>query len=133
MDEAKQTIYQLIEEILKNSGEALTGLELLEHPGVKEKLYAMYEKRGKTVASDYGTHISNTLGYLWRKGLVDRYKSRKYGGRSWYVYKYKERNLQISPPAQTSKLDYMIKDEKDSVTLEFENFEITIKRKPKRE
>lgn len=127
------TIYQLIEKILKETNQALSGNELLDYPGIKEKIQAMYATRPAQIASDYGTHISNILGYLWRKGLIDRYKSTRIGERSWYVYKYKDRNLQISPPAQSSKLDYTIKNENDAVTIEFENFEITIKRKPKGE
>jgi hypothetical protein len=127
----KLTIYQLIEKILKESGEIMSGNALLDYPGVKEKIRAMYQTRNPAVAEDYTTHISNLLGYMYRRGLIDRYRETRIGERAWYAYKYKDRSPKLSPPALSSHIKYTIKDEADKIILGFEDFEITIKRRTK--
>jgi hypothetical protein len=120
------TIYQMISGILKDNGQIMSAGDLLAIGDVKQKISAMYRT---TDPVECARHISNTMGYMWRKGLVDRYRSNRVGERAWYVYAYRKKALEISPPAQLPKIEYKLKDDAGAIVMEIGNLVLTITRK----
>lgn len=125
----KSGIYQLIEDRLRAASDPQTCVDLYEHDEIRSRV------KDANRVSDY-------LGHMWRRGLVQRWYSPKdLNQRARFAYSWKE-NDTTPEPVENPKIERLniirgnyskpkvtITEEDTGVTLDFEQFTITIHRK----
>jgi hypothetical protein len=124
----KSGIYQLIEDRLRATTEPMTCVDLYEFPEIRNIV------RDANRVSDY-------LGHMWRRGFLQRWYSPKdpaQKARFAYTWKESEEPVPVENPKierlniirnTYSKPNVTITEDDSSVTLDFEQFTITIHRK----
>ncbi len=129
MIKSDATIYQILEELLRAAG---------SNPQTCTDLYD--DSRIRELASN-ANRISDYLGHMWRKGLVQRwYASKNVATRSRYAYTWIEQvpeapepveRLTVVPRMKPSpeKPNIMVTEDDGCITLDFKEFTITVKRK----
>ena len=127
----KSGIYQLIEDKLRATKEPMTCVDLWEFQEIKE------------LARD-ANRVSDYLGHMWRKGLIQRWYSNAVDlkQKSRFAYTWKTPEEVEYTEAESPKIERLniirnkytkphvtITEDDASVTLDFEQFTITIQRK----
>jgi hypothetical protein len=91
-----------------------------------------YKEFGKERAND---RVSDTLGFMWRRGLLTRYpapRTEKSFARYAYVWDEKDNSKPVEPiaPKVTGKsVGCVVTEDSEGVKLEFDKFVILIKAK----
>ena len=128
----KSGIYQLLENRLKATGETpLTCGELYEFAEIRE------------LARD-ANRVSDYLGHMWRRGLIQRWCTtpKDLSQKARFAYTWKG-EVEVAPmPASSQKIEKLniirsnytkpnvtITEDDNSVVLDFEQFTITVQRK----
>ena len=91
------SIYQVVEEALKNAKEPLTCVDLMNNPVVKNAALARFKADLQTSTNK----LSDTLGFMWRRGLLQRYTSVNPASMARFAYMLRERkdaDVQPFPP-----------------------------------
>lgn len=124
-----RSIYTIIENRLREAEHPLTSVDLMEFLDVRTEAETEF---GKDKAND---RISDTLGFMWRRGLLTRYpapKTEKSFARYAYVWDDKDDSKPITPlqPAPFGKrATFVITDTPEGALLEFDKFTILIRPK----
>ena len=127
MIKSEAQIYQVLEELLRAAGsDPLTCVDLYDDPRVKE-----------LVSSP--NRVSDYLGHMWRRGVVQRwYASKESSQRSRYAYTWIEQpeekpepvtRLTVPRRPAPEKPNVTVTEDDGSITLDFKEFTITVKRK----
>jgi hypothetical protein len=122
----KRSIYQALEQALREAKEPLSARELLSNDDVQQAARESFNTADRV---QWNRDLSNTLAYLWRKGLINRVPVSIPGTRSQYAYSCREPLVPSPAPFSSRKPTYYITESEDSVSIEFENFAIIVKRK----
>jgi len=129
MIKSEAAIYQILEELLRAAGSnPQTCADLFDDPRVKE-------------LAPNTNRVSDYLGHMWRRGLVQRwYASKDTAQRSRYAYTWLEQAPAAPEPVERltvvpklkpvpEKPNITVTEDEGSVTLDFKEFTITVKRK----
>lgn len=124
MIKSEAEIYEVLEELLEAAGEKpQTCVDLFEDQRVKK-------------LADNPNRISDYLGHMWRKGVVQRWYSNDKSQRARYAYtliqqeeKAPEQVARLTVPQRTHKPNVTITEADNSVVLDFPEFTITVVRK----
>lgn len=127
MIRSEAKIYQRLEELLRASGDdPQTCVDLFDDPQVKE-------------LAPNPNRVSDYLGHMWRRGLVQRwYASKDTAQRSRFAYTWIEQpdappepvtRLTIPQKTASNKPNVVVTEDDGSITLDFKEFTITVKRK----
>ena len=119
--------YQVLEELFRAAGDnPLTCVDLHE------------DQRVRNLAPS-PNRVSDYLGHMWRRGLVQRwYASKETAQRSRYAYTWIEQadekpqavaRLTVPPKPTPEKPNVTVTEPDGSITLDFKEFTITVKRK----
>ncbi len=129
MIKSEAEIYQILEELLKAAG---------TNPQTCADLFD--DHRVKKLAPNTN-RVSDYLGHMWRRGLIQRwYASKDTSQRSRYAYTWMEQKpvapepverLTIVPKLKPTqeKPNVTVTEDDGSITLDFKEFTITVKRK----
>lgn len=124
-------IYQVIQKYLEPAESPMTCVDLIDVP---EVFKVATEEFGddKRVATN---KLSDTLGFMWRRGLLTRYPTTGAGAqmaRYGYVWNAREDNASKKPelPPVRSKTGLLIQEREDGVMIEFEKFFVFVRPKP---
>lgn len=129
---SEKTIYQVLEKRLREAGEPLTCVDLMDMNDVRSE--AMKEFGGRERDIRQATNkLSDALGFMWRRGLLTRFPAPK-GSQSLarfsYVWDKKEDARPVEPvPSPKSlhrKTGFIVSEYGDGVMVEFEKFIVLI-------
>jgi hypothetical protein len=130
MIRSQNEIYERLDEALEAATEPLTCVDLMENPGVRE---AAIERWGKDI--QYSTEkLSDTLGFMWRRELVERFNAPP-NPRNKARWAYGKKKVVSDPhavpyePKTKNKGDLEIIEKDGEVVLNFEKFTIVIRPK----
>ncbi len=120
-------IYDVIESALTNATNALTAVELMERPEIRR---AALERFGSDIQITTNK-LSDLLGFMWRREVLDRFNATDARTKSRYAYKLKSsQNLELKPiqhiPAKSS---LKITETAGGVVIELDTFSITIQKR----
>lgn len=127
-------IYQLVEQKLRNASEPLTCVALMDMSDVRQEAVAEYGGLDRDVRLATNK-LSDTLGFMWRKGLLTRYPApRESTSLARYAYAWSgKREVELAPLAPpkrlSGKLPVGITEHADCVEIEFERFVILVRPK----
>lgn len=127
---SKDSIYLVVEKALKNAGKPMTAPELMDTAEVRKVAIARFGGDIQTTINK----LSDTLGFMWRRGVVVRYPSASPSSRVRYSYGLKEKTeaevKPILPPARPSRKPiFNVVESDDAITFDFESFTLIVKRK----
>ena len=115
-------IYQLIEEALLTSESPLTCDDLFDRPGIK-------------ALAPSASRVSDYLGHMWRKGLVQRWHSNDPASKAIYAYTLKSEEeaprltLVKQPNKTAAPPDCRVSTDGPNVIIEIDDLKLTIQRK----
>ena len=115
-------IYQLIEEALLTSESPLTCDDLFDRPEIK-------------ALAPSASRVSDCLGHMWRKGLLQRWHSNNPSSKAVYAYTLKSEEeaprLTLVKEAIDNKAppDCRVSTDGPNVIIEIDDLKITIQRK----
>lgn len=123
-------VYQALEQVLRNEEEPLTCVALMERTVVRNA--AVQEFGGDVQLAT--NKLSDVLGFMWRRGVIERYPAPRGGptkARFAYAWpkKPKPQKAPIAAPLPSKKPRFEIVESDDAVTLEFEQFTITVRKR----
>ena len=121
MLKSEMKLYKVVQRLLMEARDKpQTCVDLFDNQTVRELV-------------DSPAEVSNLLGNMWRKGLVQRwYAEKTLETRSRYAYTWLAQGevLDETKPApmvkHNKKLNVRILEDEDSIVLNFENFKITV-------
>jgi hypothetical protein len=129
---SQRTIYNLLEQYLKQSDEPLTCTELMDVPDIRSE-----------ALTDFGSDVqvannklSDTLGFMWRKGLLTRYPAPAHTSTfARYAYAWAKRETPVAPappvifPDNKSKQSFIVSEYDGGIVIEFDKFTVVVKPK----
>jgi hypothetical protein len=124
MIKSEAEIYEVLEELLRGAGDKpLTCVDLYDDARVKR-------------LADSPNRVSDYLGHMWRRELVQRWYSNDKSQRARYAYTWIEQEeeapepvTRLTVPKVSKKPSVQITESDGSVTLDFSEFTITVTRK----
>lgn len=127
---SSDSLYNLLEEAFTGLTEPVTAVALMERPKIRA---ASLERFGSDVQIATNK-LSDRLGFMWRKGVLEKYPSTDTRTTARYAYLLKDRGVQqikSLPPSPASLAQHALTiTEKDGeVILDFKQFTICIKPK----
>lgn len=131
---SERTIYQLVEAHLRGKTEPITCVELMDIHEIREEALAEFGRSNRDVRTATNK-LSDTLGFMWRRGLLTRYPApRSELSFARYAYTWNEQKIDpskpIPPPARfSSKFPVGIIEHDDCVEIEFEKFTVFVRPK----
>lgn len=131
---SERTIYTLLEKHLRSAAYPMTCTNLMEISEIREQALDDFggETRDTRLASN---KLSDTLGFMWRRGMLTRYPSQEPNSfaRYAYIWDQQENARPVEPVAPTQrkvgKSGLKITEIDDGVLLDFERFTVMIKPK----
>lgn len=123
-------IYDIVAESMADLSEPITVAELMDKPAVRA---AAIEKFGTDVQIATNK-LSDMLGFMWRRGVLDRYNAHSSNTMARFAYTLKEASVQHAKPITTPKRpDAVVVTENNdgSVNIEFAHFSMVIHPKHK--
>jgi hypothetical protein len=126
MREKQRSIYQALEQALREAEGPLSVNELLLNDKVQKAARDSFSSTDRVKCAH---DLSNSLSYMWRKGLVNRAQASIPGTRAQYVYSHRAPMVPSPAPLSSRKPVYYVTESDDAVTIEFESFAIVVKRK----
>ena len=123
----QKNLYGALERALKESTAPVTCATLLRI----DYVYEAARKGFGSDISDITRRLSDTLGYMWRRGLLSRYRNTDISSQSQYSYSWFEQDVEPvpSPARNSSKPTFDVVELKDGIKIEFEHFVVTIRRR----
>jgi hypothetical protein len=125
MIKSEAEIYQIMEQLLRKAGDKpQTCVDLYDDARVKKH-------------ADSPNRVSDYLGHMWRRGLVQRwYAAKDTKTRTRYAYTWIDQDTLAPEPVDRltvvrnpSKPNVTVTESDGSVTLDFKEFTITVVRK----
>lgn len=117
-----EAIYQVIETALTGSTQAQTCAMLMDRPEVRAAAVAKFGADVQIATNK----LSDLLGFMWRKGILDRFPAPPSTSMARYAYALRN---QILDSAAISKHALSIIEREGEVVLDFKQFTIVIKPK----
>ena len=120
-------IYDVVESALTNSPTALTAVDLMERPDVRR---SAIERFGTDIQITTNK-LSDLLGFMRRREVLDRFNATDARTKSRYAYKLKSsQNLELKPIAHApTKSNLKITETAGGVVIELDTFSITIQKR----
>ena len=131
MIKSADEIYPVITEALEKATRVLTCADLMGHPTVFTAALGRWGN-DKARASE---KLSDTLGFMWRKGVIDRFDAPPSSSFARYAYALPGRFdnsgavTKIAPALTKNKGDMSIVERDGEVVIELKDFTIVIKPK----
>lgn len=127
---SNEEIYAVLTEKLEKISQPITCVDAMDSPEIRA---AAFRRWGNDPAA-VTMKLSDHLGYMWRKGLLDRFNAPQTTSMARYAYALKNRfsdydtPISYVPPAQTKhKGDLEIIEKDGEIILNFEKFTVVIK------
>lgn len=127
---SQRDIYRIIEKYLSEAESPQTCVDLMDIHEVEVAALKEFggDKRQAT------NKLSDTLGFMWRRGLLTRYPSSGEGGQmARYAYVWSEqpnaRKVAAVPSPIHAKTGFIVSEREDGVSIEFDKFFVFIKSK----
>jgi hypothetical protein len=124
-------IYAVIQKYLEAADEPKTCVDLIDIP---EVFRVATEEFGddKRIATN---KLSDTLGFMWRRGLLTRYPTTGAGAqmaRYAYVWVPQDTGRAAKPelPPVRSKTGLVVQEQEDGIMIEFDKFYVFVRPKP---
>lgn len=131
---SKRTLYSLLEKHLRSTAYPLTCAGLMEISEIREQ--ALDDFGGSDRDTRVATNkLSDTLGFMWRRGILTRYPSDEPNSYARYAYIWDQqegaRPVEAVKPTQRKigKSELKITEIDDGVLLDFEKFTVMIRPK----
>ena len=122
-------IYSVVEHALRNAGEPVTCVALMERQDVREAALSEFGDDVQVATNK----LSDTLGFMWRRGLLDRFPApRGNSTKARYAYMLKKeepRKLSPLPSPASKKPTFTITESDADVTIEFDNVTLVVRRR----
>lgn len=123
-------IYSAIENALAKASTVQTCADLMEDPAVRN---AAVERYGTDIQTTTNK-VSNVLGFMWRRGLLDRFPAAPSRSMARFAYALKNKIVEAEPIPfdQTPKLGkhaLSITERDGEVILDFQQFTIIVRPK----
>lgn len=124
-------IYEILERVLGSSKHMMTCAELMDNPEVRA---AALERFGKDVQLTTNK-LSDTLGFMWRRGVVDRFPAPPSRSMARYAYALKNKIVEEEPIRYDNTLPKLgrhalsITERDGEVVLDFSQFTIIVRPK----
>lgn len=120
-------IYDVIESALTDTPQALTAVELMERPEVRR---SAIERFGTDIQITTNK-LSDLLGFMWRREVLDRFNATDARTKSRYAYKLKSsQNIDLKPIAHApAKSSLKITETTGGVVIELDTFSIIIQKR----
>lgn len=128
-------IYPLIEELLKASTEPMTCAQLMDDSSVRREALKLADQ-DVSIATN---KVSDSLGLMWRKGLVEKFPAANTSkSKSRYAYRWKEQPPtewtkadppKLPPVRHTGKMAIAITEEENGLTIDFGQFIVSVRSK----
>ena len=128
---SSDSIYQTVEKLLAKATKPMTCADLMDIPEMRDAAMKRF-KADQQIATN---KLSDTLGFMWRKGVIARYPApSESSSMARFAYGVKEKKeaevKPLPPPARLSaKPVFHIEESADSVTFDFEHFTLIVKKK----
>lgn len=130
---SEREIYAVLEKHLRLVDKAMTCVDLMDIPDIRESATAEFGKDIRNATNK----VSDTLGFMWRRGLLTRYPAPKEtSSLARYAYAWdKSRDATLapkpipSPSLSQKKLGVLIEEMEGGVKIEFEKFVVFVKPK----
>lgn len=127
---SNDNLYDVLEETLTGLTEPVTARALMENPKVRA---SALERFGDDVQIATN-QLSNRLGFMWKKGVLEKFPSTDPQSIARFTYALKVRNIpkpSALPPSPKAPSNYTmtITETDDGVVLDFKQFTICIKPK----
>lgn len=129
---SSEPIYPVLDEVFQKATRPLTCADLLAIPAV----FAAATRRWGDDKARVSDKLSDTLGFMWRRGTLDRFEAPPSHSMARYAYALPGKFLpngqieKIERPLTKAKGDLSIVEQANGeVVLEFEKFTIVIKPK----
>ena len=125
-----ENIYKVLEESLKGAKEPKTCADLMQDQTVRETAIQRFGSDIRLATNK----LSDTLGFMWRRGLLQRFPSTDPTSMARFSYLLRETTeaevKPIKPPARPSdKPIFRVTEGDNSVTFDFEGFTLIVKKK----
>lgn len=131
MIKSSDEIYPVITTALEEATRPLTAPELMSNPKVFTAAIARWgNDKVKT-----GEKLSNVLGFMWRRGAVDRFPAPPSHSMARYAYALKgkaeshDEVIKFEPPATKNKGDVSIVEKDGEIIIDLSGFTIVVKPK----
>lgn len=122
-------LYDIIEKALKNITEPQTAAALMERVEVRKAACDRFGKDMQTAINK----LSDRLGFMWRRGILDRFPATASRTMSRWAYalkaQFEEDAVKYVTPRTQKKAAIAITEKEGEVVLEFEQFTVVIKPK----
>ena len=126
MIKSPDIIYPTIEAELTKASKPQTAPDLMANP----KVFAVCVEKWGTDKVKIGEKLSDTLGFMWRRGVLDRFPAPPSHQMSRYAYALAGRSeepvIKFEPKP---KGDMVIQEKDGEVVIEFKDFTIVVKPK----
>lgn len=130
---SENEIYAVLERALRPAKQPLTCVELMEIPDVRR---AAIDEFGHDIQVATNK-LSDTLGFMWRRDVLNRHLATPDKGRARYAYSWRETAPVTSPsplppaPAASKRRKpvFTITESDSDVTIEFEDVVLIVRRK----
>lgn len=130
MIRSQSEIYECLDKVFETAKEPLTCVDIMENSEVRSAAVARW---GKDI-QEATEKLSDTLGFMWRRGIVDRFAAPPNPrNKARYAYAKKQTVNSLEPVAYEPKVktknkgDMEIVEKDGELILNFEKFTIVIK------
>jgi hypothetical protein len=123
-------IYPAITDALEKATRPHTAPELMAHPEVFKVALDKWHDKGKA-----GEKLSDTLGFMWRRGVLDRFPAPPSHQMARYAYGLAGRFdangdvIRYEPPATKNRGDVAVVEKDGEIVIELSGFTIVVKPK----
>jgi hypothetical protein len=130
MIRSQNEIYECLDKVFDSATEPLTCVDIMENPEVRA---AAVSRWGKDI-QEATEKLSDTLGFMWRRGIIDRFAAPlNPRNKARYAYAKKKVVEDLEPVLYEPKVrtknkgDLEIVERDGEIVLNFEKFTIVIK------
>lgn len=127
---SNDSLYDVLEETLTGLKEPVTALNLMERPKVRAAVLARFGDDVQIATNK----LSDRMGFMWRKGVLDKFPSTDPNSIARFAYALKTKVVprpKALPGALTKATNYAlsITENENEVVLDFKQFTIVIRPK----
>lgn len=132
MIKSADAVYEAVENALHGAKSPMTCASIMDDPEVRK---AALERFGND-AQVATNKLSDVLGYMWRRGILDRYPAPPSRSMARYAYALKNQNfgdgesVELKPIDRLGKHALSITEKNGEVILDFQQFTIIVRPKP---
>lgn len=123
-----EALYNIVEDVLGNAELPMTCAELMDIPSIRK---AAIKRFGDDVQVATNK-LSDMLGFMWRRQVLERYQAPPSRSMARYAYKLAERSVEVStdplpPPVPlATRPHFTISEQNGDVLIEFPSFTVRV-------